>query len=250
MSLPEILKEPIKELLVPPASSAGQTLKDAWELVFGGFGTYVKKKRLERFYALQSFKKSLEAKVAAIPNDKICEPRLSIIGPALESSKYYFEEPEIREMFANLIAAAMNKDTEPVVHPAFTEIIKQMSPLDAMNLSVFSNKPLPIAQYLLKELNGKIYRVLLSNVFLSNPHLTDPHKQSHSISSLEYLGLVKVDYGTWLPADSAYLAFYENDLYISYKTGSFDYPDVTVSLDKGIVSLTPLGRTFKSICLP
>lgn len=40
----EILKEPIEKLTIPLASQVGQTLSDAWELVFGGFSTFVEKK--------------------------------------------------------------------------------------------------------------------------------------------------------------------------------------------------------------
>ena len=125
MSLPEMLIEPVNKLLVPVASSAGQTLQDAWELAFGGFGSFVEKKRAERMHNVEAFKKSLQNEVAAIPADQVCEPKLSVIGPALEASKYYLEEPELREMFAKLIASSMTTDTSELVHPSFTEIIKQ-----------------------------------------------------------------------------------------------------------------------------
>lgn len=114
----QLVSEPINKLLTPLASSAGKTLQDMWELVFGNFGNYVEKKRIVRLQALEDFKTSLETKVAAIPEERLCEPTLSIVGPALESSKYYFEEPDIREMFAKLISSAMDCETAPSVHPA------------------------------------------------------------------------------------------------------------------------------------
>ena len=52
----EILKEPIEKLTIPLASQVGQTLSDAWELVFGGFSTFVEKKRLIRQKNVESFK--------------------------------------------------------------------------------------------------------------------------------------------------------------------------------------------------
>lgn len=49
MSLTEGLKavsEPVNKLLVPIATSVGTTLQDVWDLVFGGFNTYVQKREL------------------------------------------------------------------------------------------------------------------------------------------------------------------------------------------------------------
>ena len=63
-------------LLGPTTEAAGKTLQDAWELVFGGFGTYVEKKRLTRKKALQDFKASLEDKVNCIPEKHLCDTPL------------------------------------------------------------------------------------------------------------------------------------------------------------------------------
>ena len=95
------LIEPINKLLLPIASAAGQTLQDVWELIFGGLSVYVEKKRIARQNSIDSFKKSLIKNITSIPEDNLQEPPLSIIGPALEASKYYFEEPELREMLQN-----------------------------------------------------------------------------------------------------------------------------------------------------
>ncbi len=56
---------------------------------------------------------------------------MSIVGPALEASKYYFDEKEIRNMFANLIASSMDSTYNGLVQHSFVEIIRQLSPYDA-----------------------------------------------------------------------------------------------------------------------
>lgn len=241
------LSEPANKLTVPLASSIGETLKDLWDLVFGGFDTYVEKKRATRLKDLQSFKDSLERKVAAIPEDRLQEPPLSVVGPAMEASKYYYEEETLREMFANLIASSMDTDLCPKVHPSFTEIIKQISPLDAENFSAFGNKEytLPIAQIHCKTKGEPGYKVLLSNVFIANPARQDLHSQSRSISALERVGLVSVNYQLRIVSGFDYKIFEETQLYKGLVAA---YPEKDISIAYGIVQLTPLGLDFRDVC--
>ncbi len=248
VDIPDNLTEPANKLLVPLSSAVGNTLKDAWELVFGGFGTYVEKKRLTRQKALEDFRQSLEDKVAAIPAEKLCEPPLAIIGPALDASKYYFEEPELREMFANLIAAAMNGDTASRVHPSFTEIIRQMSPLDAQNLALFTSLELPVGEYRLEFSDGN-FKTIEYNIFLANPAVSDLVLQAGSISSLARLGLIEVTYEQFLAEDARYSGFTETPLYQVYEQ-TFNTDSKHMILKKGVVSLTPIGEQFKEVCLP
>lgn len=243
--------EPVNKLLVPLATSVGNTLQDAWELVFGSFGTYVEKKRLTRQKNLEDFKKSLEEKVLAIPEDRLIEPALSIVGPALEASKYYFEEPEIREMFANLIAASMDTQTASSVHPSFTTIIQQLSPLDAQNLACFCPtnyfESLPIAEYRTKDKQNNSYILNFTNVFLSNSFTQSIKQQSISIANLVQLGLINASYMQTLH-DSEYLPFKQTEEFLSLiKTCPVNK---RIEIHHGIARLTPVGEAFCSVCLP
>ena len=42
------------------------------------------------------------------------------------------DDIQLRDMYAELLAHAMNSETVDNVHPTFVEIIKQMSPFDAL----------------------------------------------------------------------------------------------------------------------
>lgn len=247
------LTEPLNKLLVPPASAIGSTLQDVWELVFGGFGTYVDKKRAQRLHNLTEFKESLESKVAAIPEDQLCEPALAIVGPALEASKYYFEEPELREMFANLISASMDSAKVSSVQPCFTEIIKQLTPLDAQNLTCLRNaeyKSFPLAEYRRVGKEDSRFAILFTNVFLSNPLERSVTKQAISITSLSRFGLVETSYMSRFADDSYYQAFYETEEYRSLLDTISKDPANELHVNRGQIHLTPLGEAFISVCLP
>lgn len=247
------LTEPLNKLLVPPASAIGSTLQDAWELVFGGFGTYVDKKRAKRLHDLTEFKESLESKVAAIPEDQLREPPLAIVGPALDASKYYFEEPELREMFANLISASMDSAKVSSVQPCFTEIVKQLTPLDAQNLACFRNSDrgrFPLTEYQAKGKDGG-FNVLQTNVFLSNPNEQNIARQAISIAALARLGLVNITYDRTFSDKSVYSVFSNTPEFLALVDNLKKvYPNKTAIAAHGQVYLTPLGESFISVCLP
>ena len=78
----------------------------------------------------------LEKTIQKIPKENYVVPRSVIVAPLLDHVKFIFNEEGISEMFSNLLANAMNANIEKLVHPAFVEMLKQMSPLDVefMNL--------------------------------------------------------------------------------------------------------------------
>lgn len=92
--------------------------------------TPVIKAKARRDNNLKLFLEDLNKKVNEIPEDKLQEPPLNIVGPALDDvAKFYYDEEYLRKLFANLIASSMNKDC--YVHPSFIKTIEQLSPDDA-----------------------------------------------------------------------------------------------------------------------
>lgn len=53
-----------------------------------------------------------------------------IAGPTLEALRYTYDETELREMYENLLASAMDTRIVNQAVPSFVDAIKQMSPLD------------------------------------------------------------------------------------------------------------------------
>lgn len=82
----------------------------------------------------------LENKLKKIPIENIQSPQLSIAGPIFESLRYLSNEEMLRDMYANLLANAMDTDTKNNAHPSFVEIIKQLSSKEASLLLFLSNQ--------------------------------------------------------------------------------------------------------------
>lgn len=93
------------------------------------------------FEQISSYLESrVSERLQSIPLDRIQTPPPRIAGPAIEALRFTAQEPDLREMYANLLATAMDSMTENKAHPAFVETIKQLSPLDARIFKLIASK--------------------------------------------------------------------------------------------------------------
>lgn len=247
--------EQVNNLTLPFTKRVGIFFDDIFSLVFGGWThELAEKSRLKHEKNIEDFKKKLNTDLSQIPEENRVFPKTSIVGPALEASKYYFEEDEIRDMFEKLIVSSMDSRKATKVHPSFTEIIKQMSPLDAQNIKLFKLKPaLPIVEYQVKLTEG--YSTIVTNVFLENPECQDIDLQSVSVASLERVGLVTIDYDCFFVKDSFYSKYETHYCFTSLcqdieqiKSNS-NSTVKEAKIQKGQIALTPLGEAFINVCL-
>ena len=70
---------------------------------------------------------TLAEKLKYVPPDKIVQPRMTIAGPTVEHLRFAADEPSLRELYANLLATSMDAKTAEEGHPAFVEVIRQLS---------------------------------------------------------------------------------------------------------------------------
>ena len=100
---------------------------------------------LNKEYSIDETKKLLEKKLENVEPEKIVAPEAYVAVPAIQAISYSMNSKELRNLYANLLAKAMNSDTKDLVHPSFVEIIKQMSPIDALVLKeIASSKSFPL----------------------------------------------------------------------------------------------------------
>ena len=68
---------------------------------------------------------TVERKLAerGVPADRISTPDPDIAVPAIEALRY----SKLRENYANLVATSMDSETASIAHPAFVEILKQLT---------------------------------------------------------------------------------------------------------------------------
>lgn len=258
--IPKSVDKACENLTDKPTKEIGNTLGDLWFLVFGGISERAEKKRLSIAKNIKDFKNELYESAKAIPEKQRQEPKLQIAGPALQKSQYCVEEKELREMFVKLISRSMDMKYDLKIRPSFSEIIAQMSPLDAQNLKLFALENLPIVEY--KALFVKRgYQVLATNVFLANPKAQDIKIQASSISELSRLGLISLSYSEYILDERPYAVFFQNPFYIKNKQlvspipeGGYQSPRddrlvKSIDVQRGVAELTPLGKDFLDVCI-
>ena len=73
----------------------------------------------------------LAEKLKNVPSEKLITPNPTVAVPVVESMRYTAHDPTLRELYSSLLASAMNIDTADNAHPAFVEMIRQMTPDEA-----------------------------------------------------------------------------------------------------------------------
>ncbi len=277
------------------AASAGvfkgpiQTLEDLW---YSNFGYKAADKaailKAKQEINIEKLRESTLANVEKIKPENIQEPKLSIIGPAIEASRFYIEEEELRNMFAKLIASSMDKEKNSIIHPSFVEVVKQLSSEDAIflkefqkygrlpygkitaveekkntigpksnldtakNSGIFKSLEIPSLEDLEKEFATKS-QPFVDFFYYSNDR-REFGKNDFSISSLSRLGLITVKEGVRLTDSSAYTEI-EKEFSLMKKQLEKEAPgkhipeDFHLHLEKGVIDLSPFGSSFLGVCI-
>lgn len=196
-----------------------ESINQIWTLTLGRFldGAYQKYK-IKQAANLEKYANEVRSGIDKIPEENIQEPKMSVVGPALEASKFYIEEDEIRGMFAKLIASSMDKTQSINIHPSFVEIIKVLSPLDAKNLYfLYHDGDETISKFRVANKENGIYTDHFNHVFLGNPECQDNNLIESSIDNLIRLKLVDVSYSKYKSDDSLYDKHRENERFLKFK---------------------------------
>lgn len=279
-----ILGKGIDKILDGAADGPIKTLNLTWDLVFGGYHTWINKIQHKREINLNDFKESLNSNLQEIPKENIQEPKISLLGPALDASKFYIDEKVIRDMFSNLIAASMDRRKNSDIHHSFVEIIKQMSSEDAILFKHLSDSLLvPAVKYIARTHNGN-NKTPVSDVLIKDSPLSYTNTEI-SIINLSRIGLIEIDIGlNFISNDEEYDEFYEpkmietfikkyednnrehystifkqlkvygvsklaqdNNLTINdiYKISS----PGSIEFEKGFIKITSFGKAFINCCL-
>lgn len=214
----------------------------------------VKKANLTFRYKLEAFEDDLKEKIKYIPQENLQVPPTMIAGPTLEALRYTYDETELREMYENLLASAMDNRISSEAHPSFVDTIKQLSPLDAIILRMFATKQqykCGTINFNLTEDSSKNYANAMPDYFVEEfCLLEDPFLVSTSLINLKRLGIINITEAglTGENYDSMKSNQYVTSREKIYRQhGAYDF---SVKISKHAVILNNYGKQFIKICLP
>ncbi|HWK60786.1 MAG TPA: DUF4393 domain-containing protein [Eoetvoesiella sp.] len=202
--------------------------------------------RKAKNYFAERFPNEMSEKAAAIPSEHLIEPKTSLAGPALQGLAFTHEENELREMFLNLLTTSMDDRIASNAHPAFVEIIKQLTTTEAQILKIFIPREVsPIIAIRAKELNQSGSTQLATHIL--NLYKKDEPAELDELSAMVdnwiRLGLLEVDYGSYLTAPEAYDWAEKRPEFIRIQS-SIDESSKKIEIQRGLMRRTKFGENF------
>lgn len=259
------LREAYQDLLHPAFSAAGQTLSLPIRIV-NVLLTPLSKWVMKGEAKLNEITLAVSEKVQDVPPEKLVEPAAYVAVPAMQAFSYSMDSDELKNLYANLLASAINADEKDNVHPAFVEIIKQMSPLDAKVLEFLKthyhlNFPLCDIRWQLK--SDRTQSGFDGFRFTEHGHSISPHL-SHvdidgysadeiavSIVNLNRLGLIAFNH-EYVIGPEYYKPFKDHPLVAHYRARYATHDEAQereIALIPYTAQFTVFGLVFCSVCL-
>jgi hypothetical protein len=205
-------------------------------------------KAKEYFSNKDKFEKDFSEKTSKILEDDIVDPKPSIAGPAMQGLAFSHEEPDLKEMYLNLLSNSMDRKKAASVHPAFVDVIKQLSGSEVSILNHFikgvPNHPIvriKLNQYKFGDERFIIIKSHVMNTFETATHQPVVLENIDSyVENWIRLGIYSVDYERHIADTAAYNWIYERPEYKAVSAGEQE----SVDFEKGIMGLTAFGREF------
>ena len=202
-----------------------------------------------KVYFAETFPQDIAAKTAAIPPEHIVEPKASIAGPTLQGLAFTHEEPNLKEMYLSLLATAMDGRVAADAHPAFVEVIRQLSSEEAQLMRGVLQSPVPIAiiEVRLTTVGQQGYQTLARHVLNLSNSTTKAAVENPQLPAIVdnwvRLGLAHVDYVTQLMDAAAYeWAAQRPEIVRLRKT--YETETQKISFANGILERTDFGVQF------
>lgn len=247
----DVAKELALDAATPSAKSIGSNLGLLVDGTLGWLGVWGEIQKIKQSEYIENFKNQVTDKISSIPEDNLKDPNMSIVGPAIESSKFFYEEPYFIELFSNLVAAACDESKKNTIHPSYVDIIKQLSPMDAKFLSMYKyNTTYPMAE--IKSIDDNDIVTPCTHClfnFKDKDNSFDENEQlllTSSLENLTRLGLI-IKNKSIHEFNFNYDQFKEHNTY-HWFSNSITSDSEEIHMTKYRLELSSFGINFTSIC--
>jgi hypothetical protein len=184
----ELAKQiPVRDALAAPARQTGQILEDIVKTIQLALVPFQLGGALQD--RLRGF---IDRSVRAVPEANRVSPAPQILGPIIEGIRYEPADTPIDEMFSRLLSCSMNIAQLNDAHPAFPQIIKQISADEAVLLSKLADGPFSqIAHAEIDPARNLFRPAVIENESIPRDGLKFPENARLYIEHLYQLGLVE-----------------------------------------------------------
>lgn len=201
-------------------------------------------------YFEHGFEDDMKARLGAIPEENRTAPKASVAAPAMQGLAFSLEEPDLKELYLNLLASASDDRVSGDVHPAFVEVVRQLSAEEAPHLSRLLNEEavacLRVKSIVNKEMPNEGWSPALDHVLNTldadgNP--TEVRRLPTFVDNWIRLGLVEVQYAASFTDKELYDWADTNPAYQRIRSENAD-PEREIGYDLGSIRATAFGLQF------
>lgn len=198
-------------------------------------------------YFTNKFQSEFAEKIADIPEIDLIDPKAFVAGPALQGLSFAIDEPDLKELYLNLLKTSVDGRVCKNAHPSFVEIIKQLSAseIPLLNQILRHNGLLEIVK-LKFVYEDKSFSFIQNNLIGLSESDTDESVFNPDLCMMFdnwiRLGLIGVDYTRHKKLEGAYSWVESNPRFMELNATLPE--NASLKFDKGVCEVTQLGRAF------
>lgn len=235
-----------QDVVQPSAQQVGKGLETVTKAVLIGLAPL--KMLVWGYEQIEEYlNKRVSEKLKNVKPENIITPAPQIAGPAVEALRYAGHEGNLRELYANLLATAMDKDTAINAHPGYVEVIKNLTPDEALLLKVFISKPMipviDVKAFANDERNFQIVVKNYSNID-KEVNLVNPSLLAEYLDNLRRLGLIEIPFDRSMAEKNTYEPLENNADLDEAKRIVQEELQKKVGFQRKHAALTSFGRLF------
>lgn len=198
----------------------------------------------------------LEQKLANVPAEDIQTPKANVAVPIIEGMRNVSEDKNLQELYANLLANAMNKKYAHGVLPSFGEIVKNLTSDEAKILLLLTTpgKIFPIVQvrnaHLSKDNVVESWTIFYNHLSLlgKKANCEYPHQTPVYLENLSRLRLIDISYTEYYTSEGAYDELLNDSFTKELQAKIESVPNKKCEFAKGYTELSVFGKKFCEAC--
>jgi hypothetical protein len=129
-----------------------------------------------------------------IPPARVVPPPSEIADPVVRLLRFPNQDPTLREMYLNLLARSMDSETRALSHPAFADVLRQLSPMEARFLTALpaTQSSIPLLE-VRRQLPDGSFQTIRKHICDLGDHLPLPCEvPNSSIDNLERVRIIAI----------------------------------------------------------
>lgn len=204
---------------------------------------------LNKEFNIERTKQLLEEKLCNVNPEDIVEPEAYVAVPAIQSLSYSMNDDNLRNLYANLLASAMNKNLKDFVHPSFTEVIKQLAPDEARVFNeIRKNEVYPViwVRQNRKDRKGGTFIIRNFTTINEQADCNFPDRIPEYLENLDRLKLVNIYKTSYLTAEGVYN--HVESMPAIKKLLNKEDEEYKYEIQRGFVEISIFGSSFSKVC--